>query len=162
MHTRTTTQHTTDQAARRRVAVVLAAGLLIVTAFQAALTFGAPFGAAALGGTIPGQLPDALRLVTGFSALVWLAATQLVLARGGHALIPLPEGLVRVATGVLAGLLGVGALMNMASSSAWERYGWGPFTLVMFTLCVVLARSGMPEHATPAQRVESIATVRPR
>ncbi len=149
MHTRTTAQRTNDQAARRRVAVVLATGLLIVTAFQAALTFGAPFGAAALGGKNPGQLPDALRLVTGFSAFVWLFATLLVLARGGRALAPLPEGLVRVGTWVLVGLLGLGALMNFASSSPWERFGWGPFTLVMFTLCVVLARSGRPDHPSP-------------
>jgi len=70
------------------VAVVLAVGLLIVTAFQAALTFGAPLGAAALGGTNPGQLPDALRLVTGFSTVLWLFAALLVLARGGRALVP--------------------------------------------------------------------------
>jgi hypothetical protein len=40
-----------------QLAVVLSGGLLVVTAFQAALTFGAPFGAAALGGTNSGQLP---------------------------------------------------------------------------------------------------------
>lgn len=128
---------------------MLAVGLLIVTAFQAALTFGAPFGAAALGGTNPGQLPDPVRFVTGFSAVVWLFAALLVLARGGLALAPLPGGVFRVGTWVLVGLLGLGALMNFASSSPWERFGWGPFTLVMFTLCVVLARSGLPGHPTP-------------
>ena len=142
----TKTRHTNDQPVRPRVAVVLAGGLLIVTAFQAALTFGAPLGAAALGGTNPGQLPDALRVVTGLSAVVWLLAALVVLARGGLALVRLPRAVFRVGTCVLVGLLGVGALLNFASTSPWERYGWGPFTLVLFILGVVLARSGLPSR----------------
>lgn len=129
-----------DQPDRPPVAVVLAGGLLIVTAFQAALTLGAPFGAAALGGTNPGQLPHAARLVTGFSSGMWLFAALLVLARGGFALLPLPEAVARVGTWVLVGLLGLGALMNLVSSSPWERFGWGPYTLVLSMLGVVLAR----------------------
>jgi hypothetical protein len=34
--------------------------------------------------------------------------------------------------------------MNFASSSPWQRFGWGPFTLALLTLAVVLAWSGMP------------------
>ncbi len=144
-------RHTSDQAVCPRVAVVLAIGLLIVAAFQAALAFGAPLGAAAQGGTNPGQLPDALRVVSGVSTVVWLFAALLVLARGGRALVSLPQAVYRRGTAVLAGLLGLGALMQFASSSPWERFGWGPFTLALFILSVVLARSGLPpRHATPA------------
>ena len=145
-----TSEHTNDQPVRPRVAVVLAAGLLIVTAFQAALTLGAPLGAAAQGGTNPGQLPDALRLVTGLLVVLWLFAALLVLARGGIALLPLPRGVTRLGTWVLVGLLGLGSLMNFASSSPWERFGWGPFTLVLFAFGVALARSGSPSG--PATR----------
>ena len=140
---------TDDQPVRARVAVVLAGGLLIVTAFQAALTFGAPLGDAALGGTHSGQLPDAVRLVTGVFAVMWLFAALLVLARGGYALVPLPEAVSRVGTWVLVGLLGLGALLNFASSSLWERFGWGPFTLVLLMLAVVLVRSGVPPGRPP-------------
>ena len=105
---------THDRPIRPRVAFALAIGSLIVTAFQAALTFGAPFGVAALGGTNPGQLPDAARLVAGFSAVVWVLATLLVLARGGCALVPLPEAVSRVGTWVLVAMLGLGTLMNLA------------------------------------------------
>lgn len=154
MLNKTKPRRSSDQPVRPRVALVLAAGLLIVTAFQTALTFGAPFGAAALGGTNPGQLPDAIRYVTGFSAVLWLFASLVVLARAGCAPVPLPETVARVGTWVLVGLLGLGALLNFASSSPWERFGWGPFTLVMFALCVVLARSGLPGHpASEASRV---------
>lgn len=153
MSIETKPSRTDDRPVRPRLATVLATGLLIVVAFQAALTFGAPFGAAAQGGTNPGQLPDALRVVTGLGAVVWLLATLVVLARGGRALVPLPDALARVGIWVVVGLLGVGALMNFASSSPWERFGWGPFTLVMFVLGVVLARSGRPgHHAAEADR----------
>jgi hypothetical protein len=151
MLTRTRPRHTNDQPNRPQVAVVLAVGLLIVTAFQAALTFGAPLGAAALGGTNPGQLSDTVRFVTGFSAVVWLFAALLVLARGGYAFVPLPEAVLRVGAWVLVGLLGLGALMNFASSSPWERFGWGPFTLVLLILGVVLARSGLRPSRAAAQ-----------
>lgn len=130
--------------ARSRAALFLAGGLLIVAAFQAALTLGAPFGAATQGGTNPGQLPGALRLVSGVGAIVWLCATVIVLTRGGWVLVPLRDNVIRVATWGLVGLLAVGALMNFASSSPWERFGWGPFTLVLFVLCVVLAKSAPP------------------
>lgn len=146
----TKSSHASDQSNGLRVAVVLAGGLLIVAAFQAALTLGAPLGAAAQGGTNSGQLPDARRLVTGVATLIWLFAVLLVLARGGHALVRLPEAVSRVGTWVLVGLLGLGALMNLASSSSWERLGWGPFTLVLLVLGVVLARSDSPsDRAAP-------------
>ena len=156
MLAKTKPRRTDNQPVRPRVAVALAVGILIVAAFQAALTIGAPFGAAAQGGTNPGQLPDPLRLVTGLLAVVWLFAALLVLARGDRALVHLPEAVARVGTWGLVGLLGLGALLNFASSSPWERYGWGPFTLVMFFLAVVLARSGLPRHAlAPAPQVSA-------
>ena len=149
MTTETKPRPPNDRPVRPLVAVVLATGLLLVVAFQAALTSGAPFGAAALGGTYPGRLPDAVRLVTGFAALVWLFAALVVLARGGRALIPVPNAVARVGTWIVVGLLGLGSLMNFASSSSWERWGWAPFTLVMFGLCLVLAKSGAPAHPAP-------------
>jgi hypothetical protein len=45
---------------------------------------------------------------------------------------------------VLVRPLGLGALMNFASSSPWERFGWGPFTLVLVVFGVILARSASP------------------
>jgi hypothetical protein len=80
--------------------------------------------------------------VTAFAALLWLFATLIVLARGGLATSSLPGSLARWGVWVLVGLLGVGALLNFASSSPWERFGWGPFTVVMLVLCIILARSG--------------------
>ena len=32
--------------------------------------------------------------------------------------------------------------MNVASSSAWERYFWAPYALILAGLCFVAARGG--------------------
>jgi hypothetical protein len=151
MTTEPTARRTNDRPVRPVVAIVLASGLLIVVAFQVALTLGAPFGEAAMGGTNPGSLPDSVRLVTGFAALISFLAALVVLARGDRALIAVPPAVARVGTWVLLGLLGLGALMNFASSSPWERWGWGPLTLVMFGLCLVLAKSGTTAHPAPRE-----------
>lgn len=151
MLAKTNPTHADDQPVGLRVAVVLAGGLLIVAAFQTALTFGAPLGDAALGGGDSGRLAADLRLVTGVAAVIWLFAALLVLARGGHPVVPLPAAVARVGAWVLVAVLGVGTLMNFASSSLWERFGWGPFTLVLLVLAVVLARSGTPIRTRPAQ-----------
>ncbi len=142
MITKTKPRSTNHRPAGPRAAVMLAVGLSIVVAFQAALTFGAPFGVAAQGGANPGQLPVALRLVAGVAAVAFLCAVLVVLARGGRALVPLPEAVSRVGAWGVVAFLGVGVLMNFASSSPWERFGWGPYTLIMFVLSVILARSG--------------------
>ena len=141
IETSTPTNPNSTRPARPRVAVVLAGGLLVIVVFEAALTLGAPLGAAALGGTHPGRLPDALRLATGAGGLVWLVAALIVLARGGRALVPVPEAISRVGTWVVVGLLGVGVLANLASTSPWERFGWAPYTLALLALGIVVARS---------------------
>ena len=138
-----------DHAARLPVAVVLAVGLSVVAAFQTPRAFGEPLGAAALGGTDPGQLPNTLRPPTGWFAAVGLVAALLALVRGGYDLVLLPAAVPGV--GMLVALLGAGPLMNVASSSPWERFGWGPDRFVLVRLGVVLARSDLPA-GQPADR----------
>lgn len=140
---------TNTHAARLRVAVALAVGLSVVAALQTPRTFGAPLGSAALEGTNPGQPPDTLRPLTGWFPAVGLLAALMALARGGYALVLLPAAVPRV--GMLVALLGVGPLMNVASSSPWERFGWGPDRFVLVRLGVVLARSDLPA-GQPADR----------
>lgn len=124
---------------QRRLAQAAAAGFGIVVAFQVSLALGAPFGAAAWSGAHPGVLPDELRVASSVSAVVWLFAAVVVLARGGMGL-PLPPRLALGGTRALLALLGVGAVMNAASSSPWERFGWAPFVVVLVVLVALLAR----------------------
>ena len=121
-------------------AAILAVTLLgVITAFQLALAFGAPWGAAAWGGQSPGVLPTRLRIASGVVALVvYPLVIALVLASAGmidDGWLPVDGTLIMWA---LAGLLGVGALMNFASRSRPER-SWGAVALTIALCCVIIA-----------------------
>jgi hypothetical protein len=102
-----------------------------------------------LGRTIPGPLPGNLRFVTALTALVWLFGALIVLARGGFTTSPMPRTVAMSGTWVLVGLLGGATLLNVASSSPWERFGWASYSLTMLILCLTLARSRPPVDRIP-------------
>ena len=121
-------------------AAILAVVLLgAITVFQLALAFGAPWGAAAWGGQNPGVLPTRLRIASGVVALVvYPLVIALVLASAGvidDGWLPVDGTLIMW---VLAGLLGVGAVMNFASRSRPER-SWGAVALTIALCCVIIA-----------------------
>ena len=120
-------------------AVLAAVGFLAIALFQAALALGAPLGTAAWGGTHPGALPPKLRVASAFACSFWLFAALVVLERGGSEIVSLPPTLARWGTWVLVVLLPIGAIMNFASASRWERFVWGPIALVLAGLCLVVA-----------------------
>ena len=128
-------------------AAIAAIGFLTIAMFQAALAFGAPLGRAAWGGVHDGQLPTGFRVASAFAVLVWALAALTVLGRAGFEITPLSPGFLQVGTWVLVGVLLVGALMNVASSSPWERYMWAPFTLTLALLCLAVARSSSVSSA---------------
>jgi hypothetical protein len=118
------------------VAVIL---LGVILVFQAGLALGAPWGAMAWGGQNPGVLPRRLRIASGVAALaIYPLIIALVLAAGGL----IDDGWLPVDTGVLmwvlAGLLTVGALMNLISRSPPERL-WGPVALAVAICCALIA-----------------------
>ena len=125
----------------RTAAMAAAGGFLVIAAFEAALVLGAPLGRAAMGGFYEQQLPIGLRIVSGVAVGVWLLAALIVLGRAGFKVVPLPAGVLRWGTWGLVGLLFVGAVMNTASSSGWERFGWAPVALILGVLCLIVARS---------------------
>jgi hypothetical protein len=111
-----------------RAGKAAAALLLGVAGFQGALALGAPWGSAAYGGAHPGVLPDSLRTASAAASGVYI---MLAAAAGtpwvGTALHR------RVMYGS-AGLMSVGALMNLASPSIVERMIWTPVTLALGVL----------------------------
>jgi hypothetical protein len=122
------------------LAAVLAVLLLVaIAAFQLALALGAPWGAAAWGGQNPGVLPSRLRIASGVAAVVvYPLIIVLVLASAGiidAGWLPVDGTLIMW---VLAGLLGVGAIMNFVSRSAPERR-WGAVALTIALCCVAIA-----------------------
>jgi hypothetical protein len=128
----------------RIAAVAAAAGFLLQAAFQAALALGAPLGSASWGGAYDGQLPMGLRIASGVAVGVYVLAALIVLGRAGFRSVPLPYGVLRWGTWVLVGLMFLGALENFASSSGWERFGWGPLALILAILCLFVALRAGP------------------
>jgi len=128
----------------RIAAVAAAAGFLLQAAFQAAIALGAPLGSASWGGAYDGQLPTALRIASGVAAGAYVLFALIVLGRGGFRGVPLPYGVLRWGTWALAGLMLVGTLPNLASSSGWERFGWGPVSVILAMLCLFVALKAGP------------------
>ena len=125
----------------RRLASVVATGFAIVVVFEVCLAAGAPWGSAAFGGADPGRLSNELRIASVFAAGFWALAALIALARGGVVASPIGHAFSRRAMWGLTILLAAGSVMNAASSSPWERYGWAPFILGLTALSWRLARS---------------------
>jgi len=115
-----------------RAATVAAIGFGIVATFQLLLTLGAPWGRAALGGTNEGTLPPELRAVSSVSMVIFVAAAGVILGRAGFWGDRF-SGAFRVGAWGLVVILPLGALMNLASSSPWKRFGWAPFTALLLS-----------------------------
>ncbi len=137
----------TNRGKAKPAAAAAAIGLIGLAGFQLMLAAGAPLGEAAWGGTHEGRLPSGLRVGSGVSILVYAAAAVVVLRRGGFAVRWVPAAAARIGTWVLVGLLSLGTLANLASSSPWERFLLAPGTLVVAVLCLIVARSGTASYA---------------
>jgi len=120
-------------------AVIVAIGLAVVALFQVAIALGAPVGRASWGGTHDGVLPRNLRVASAIAAVVWTLAALVILGRAD--LGPFSGGFTRWAAWVLVGVLALGSVMNAASKSGWERYGWAPFTFTLAVICALVAGS---------------------
>ena len=131
----------TDDVTVRRAAALCAAGLALLACFQLLLAAGAPMGVAAWGGAHEGRLPAGLRVGSGVSVLAYAAAVVVVLRCGGFAVRWVPRSVACVGTWVLAVLLVLGTLANLASGSPWERFLLAPVTVILAGLCVVVARA---------------------
>jgi hypothetical protein len=125
----------------RPAATVAAFGFLTVAAFQVALALGAPWGRAGWGGAHD-RLPQRLRIASGLAAAVWIAAAFVVLGGAGYDVSALPQKVAGWGTWVLFGMLALGALMNLASSSRWERFLMSPIAAFLSLLCLIVALAG--------------------
>lgn len=123
-----------DDAVDRPWGTSFAAWLAGVAAFQTALALGAPWGAAAWGGTHSGVLPARLRVASTLGAVGWSGAAAIA------------AGLVGGETArrrVLRGTAAFAALsvpLNAASRSRIERVVWVPLTAVGASLGALALR----------------------
>ncbi len=119
------------------VFVILAA---IVFAFQIGLTLGAPWGAYAMGGANPGQLPPELRGAALVQALLWVLFASIVVSRSGIAL-PRWASASRRLVWIVVAITGISAALNLITPSAGERLIWAPVAITVF-ICSLLVATG--------------------
>lgn len=121
-------------------ATLAAAGFLVIAAFQLLLALGAPLGRAAYGGR-SAELSPAFRRASAGAVVIWLLAAVFMLGRGGLVAVPLPDVVIDVGAWVLVVLSMIGTIVNLASSSPWERFGWAPFSAALAVLSFIVASS---------------------
>jgi len=121
-------------------ASLAAAGFLVIAAFQFALARGAPLGRAAYGGR-NAVLSPALRRASAGAVVIWLLAAVVILGAGGVVAVPLPDVVLGIGPWVLVVLSVLGTIVNLASSSPWERFGWAPFSAALAVLSLIVATS---------------------
>ena len=121
-------------------AVIYAIIILGVIAFQIALVAGVPWGAYAMGGAFPGQLPPALRIAAIVQAVLLAGMAAVILAQAGLILPGWSQGSWLVWIVVVVMLLGL--VLNLITPSAGERKIWAPALAILLicSLIVALAR----------------------
>ena len=119
-------------------ATIAAAGFLVIAAFQLLLALGAPLGRAAYGGRNV-ELSPTLRRTSAVAVVIWLVAAVLILGAGDVVALPLPDVVLGIGPWVLVVLSVLGAIVNLASSSPWERFGWAPFSAALAVLSFIVA-----------------------
>ena len=121
-------------------AVIYAIIILGVIAFQIALVAGVPWGAYAMGGAFPGQLPPALRIAAIVQAVLLAGMAAVILAQAGLILPGWSQGSWLVWIVVAVMLLGL--VLNLITPSAGERKIWAPALAILLicSLIVALAR----------------------
>jgi heme A synthase len=130
----------------RRVTHAATIAFLAMLGFQVALAAGAPLGHAAWGGA-HAHLSTAQRVGSAVSVAFYALAILVVRRRAAGR----TERRHRWATLGLVGILGLSGLMNVASSSPWERYMLAPVALALAVLCAVVAHKATTLTAPPAE-----------
>jgi hypothetical protein len=134
-------QVTRSDRVARSAALLAATGFAFLAVFQAALAAAAPWGHAAWGGE-QAHLSTGQRVASAVAAVIYVAATLIVLARAG--IIRRARGnaaLFRWGVWFFAVAMAVGSVPNLASQSRWENFVFGPLALTQAALCVVVARA---------------------
>jgi hypothetical protein len=97
---------------------VLLTGL---SAFQVGLASGLPWGQVAYGGQHAGKLPEKFRVASAVASATYAGGAVFLASKAGSR-----AARRKVLTGI-GGFMVVGAGMNLASRSKYERMIWAPF-----------------------------------
>jgi hypothetical protein len=131
----------------RIAAATAATGFVLLAGFQILLVLGVARGRAAWGGASE-VLSPALRIASAGAAFVLVMAALVVLGRAGYWGGDASAGVFRWGTWILAGAMAVGALINFASPSGWERAVTARLALALAFMCLVV---GVGNNKTRSQ-----------
>jgi hypothetical protein len=110
----------------------------LVVGFQLALAAGAPWGEAAMGGTIKGRFPPPLRVAAVVQAILLTVLAAVVLSRADVAL-PGWSQTARWAIWVAVGFAAVATVMNLITRSLIERRIWAPVAIGLLATALWVA-----------------------
>jgi hypothetical protein len=124
-------------------AEALAAGVFAlasaaVVAFQLGLALGAPWGAYAMGGAVPGRLPPRLRIAVLVQALIVAGLALVVLSDAELVPVSLP-GDVPWLVWLAVGFSALSVVFNAITRSRVERRLWLPVAVAMLVSSLVVA-----------------------
>lgn len=124
----------------RIAAMVYAVITLVVIAFQFALAAGAPWGAYAMGGAFPGQIPPAMRIGALVQAVLLAGMAAVVLARTKLA-FPRWFRVSRWLIWLVVAFAALSFLLNLITPSAGERAIWAPVAFLLLLSSGIVAFS---------------------
>jgi hypothetical protein len=119
-------------------AIVFAALIGIVVLFQLALAAGMPWGGIAMGGKFPGQYPPPLRVVALIQVAVLMLIASIVLSKSGLMLTEW-HSFANIAIWFVVVFSLVASVMNLLTSSVWEKRIWAPVSILMLITSIVVA-----------------------
>lgn len=133
------------EAPSRRVRVaaeLLWRGLVLVAGLQLYWALGGTWAVHAASGGAYSDVTTGLRVQSAVMAGVLVLACLVVRARAGLWRVPVSDRVVRAAMWALTAALALAAAVNFGAATNWERFGIGPFVLVLALLALVVARAG--------------------
>lgn len=123
---------------KRVAALAFAVVSVGAASFQFALALGAPWGAYALAGSHPGQVPQAFRVAAVIQGVLILLMAAVVLARAGVAL-PRWSRASRWLVWLIVAFGAVSLVLNLITPVAVERAIWAPVAFVMLASSLIVA-----------------------
>jgi hypothetical protein len=120
-------------------ATVLSAIAVVVSAFQIALTSGAPWGEWAFGGQNPGVLPKSFRITSGLSIIVYALQIIHFGSRAGWWVPVFGEPVASILDWIFVAFFALGTVMNGISRSRKERFLWTPVVAISLACALWIA-----------------------
>ena len=126
----------------RVAAEILWRALVVVAGLHAYWMLGGTWGVHAASGGAYSDVTTGLRIQSAVMAVLLVLGCLVVRARAGLWRAPVSDPVVHVAMWGLTAALTLAAVLNFAALTNWERFGIGPFVLVLAVLAFVVAGSG--------------------